>query len=67
MKGNYIKYFDNFGVQNISEEIEKFIGSIYVITNIYRIQAYDLIICGYFLLDLPIAIKFARLYKFILS
>ena len=67
MKGNYIKYFDNFGVQNISEEIEKFLGSIYVITNIYRIQAYDLIICGYFLLDLSIAIKFARLYKFILS
>ena len=67
MKGNYIKYFDNFGVQNISEEIEKFIGSIYVITNIYRIQAYDLIICAYFLLDLSIAIKFARLYKFILS
>ena len=67
MKGNYIKYFDNFGVQNISEEIEKFIGNIYVITNIYRIQAYDLIICGYFLLDLSIAIKFAGLHKFILS
>ena len=67
MKGNYIKYFDNFGVQNISEEIEKFIGNIYVITNIYRIQAYDLIICRYFLLDLSIAIKFAGLHKFILS
>ena len=42
-----ITYFQSFGVQNIPEDIKKFIGN-KNITNIYKIQAYDLIICGYF-------------------
>ena len=44
-------YFDSFGVENIPKKIKKFIGNKNVITNNYRIQAYeayDLIICGYF-------------------
>ena len=42
-------YFDSFGVEHISKEIMKFIGSNKKITNnIYRIQAYDSIMCGYF-------------------
>ena len=41
-------YFDNFGVENIPKEIGKFIGNKIVVTNIYREQAYDLVICGYF-------------------
>ena len=40
--------FDNFGVENIQREIKKFIGKKNFITNIYRIQAYDSIMCGYF-------------------
>ena len=41
-------YFDTFGVENIPKEIKKFIGNKNIITNIYRIQAYDWIRCGYF-------------------
>ena len=43
-----ITYFQSFGVQHIPEDIKKFIGNRNIITNIYKIQAYDLIICGYF-------------------
>ena len=45
-------YFDSFGVEHIPKEILKFIGSSSnnknIITHIYRIQAYDSIMCGYF-------------------
>ena len=40
--------FDSFGVEHIPKEILKFIGNKNVVTNIYRIQAYDSIMCGYF-------------------
>ena len=44
-----IIYFDSFGVELIPKEIIKFIGNNKkIITNIYRIQAYDSIMCGYF-------------------
>ena len=33
---------------HIPKEIKKFIGSKNIITNLYRIQAYDPIMCGYF-------------------
>ena len=41
-------YFDSFGVEHIPKEIKKFIGNKNIITIIYRIQAYDSIMCGYF-------------------
>ena len=41
-------YFDSFGVEHISKEILKFIDNRNIITNIFRIQAYDSIMCGYF-------------------
>ena len=41
-------YFDSFGVEHIPKEIMKFIGNKKIITNTYRIQAYDSIMCGYF-------------------
>ena len=41
-------HFDSFGVEYIPKEIKKFIGNKNIITNIYGIQAYDLIMCGYF-------------------
>ena len=42
-------YFDSFGVEHIPKEIIKFIGNNKKITtNIYRIQACDSIMCGYF-------------------
>ena len=43
-----IIYFDSFGVEHIPREIIKFIARKKIIINIYRIQAYDSIMCGYF-------------------
>ena len=43
-----IIYFDSFGVEQIPIEIMKFIGNKNIITNIFRIQAYESIMCGYF-------------------
>ena len=45
---NNVTYFDSFGVEHIPKEIKKFIGNKNIITNIYGIQAYDSIMCGYF-------------------
>ena len=41
-------YFDFIGVEHIPKEIMKFIVRKKIIINIYRIQAYDSIMCGYF-------------------
>ena len=43
-----VTYFDSFGVEHIPKEIIKFIGNKNIKTNIFRIQAYDSIMCGYF-------------------
>ena len=48
VKNNDITYFDSFRVEHIPKEIKKFIGNKNVIANIFRIQAYDSILCGYF-------------------
>ena len=41
-------YFDIFGAEHIAKEILKNIWNKKIITNIYRIQAYDSIMCGKF-------------------
>ena len=41
-----VTYFDSFGVENIPKEIKNIIGNKNIITNIYRIQTYDSIMCG---------------------
>ena len=52
-----VTYFDSFGVEHIPKEIMKFIARTSfglgsrrkkIIKNIYRIQAFDSIMCGYF-------------------
>ena len=44
-----VTYFDSFAVEHIPKEIMKFIARKKTIRrNIYRIQAYDSIMCGYF-------------------
>ena len=48
VKNTDITYFDRFGVEHIPKEIKKFIGSKNIIANIFRIKAYDSILCGYF-------------------
>ena len=47
-----VTYFDYFGIENIPKEIKKFIGNMIIITNLFRIQAYDSIMCGYFSISL---------------
>ena len=45
---NNVTYFDSFGVEHIPKEIKACINNNKnITTNIFRIQAYDLI-CGYF-------------------
>ena len=48
LKNNEVTYFDSFDVEYIPQEIKKFIGNKDIKTNIFRIQAYDSIMCGYF-------------------
>ena len=48
VKNNEVIYFDSFGVEHIPKEIKKFIGNKDIKANIFRLQAYDSIMCGYF-------------------
>ena len=48
MNGNKVTHFNSFGVEYVAEEIKKFIGSKNIQTNIYRIQACDSVMWGYF-------------------
>ena len=45
---NNVTQFDSFGVEHIPKEIKTFINNKNIKTNIFRIQAYDPIMCGYF-------------------
>ena len=40
--------FDSFGVEYIPKEFKKFINHKNIKRNIFRIQAFDSIMCGYF-------------------
>ena len=40
--------FDSFGVEYIPKEIKKFIENKNIAINIYRVQAYDSLMCRYF-------------------
>ena len=44
---NNVTYSDIFGVEHIPKVIKKLIRSKNIITNIYRIQTYDSIMCGF--------------------
>ena len=48
VNNNNVTYFDSFGVEHIPKEIKAFINNKNIKTNIFRIQAYDSIMCGYF-------------------
>ena len=52
VNNNTATYFDYFGVEHIFIKNIKFIGNKKIITNIYRIQAYDSTMCAIFVLDL---------------
>ena len=48
VSNNDVTYFDSSGVEHIPKEIETFISNKNIKTNIFRIQAYDSIMCEYF-------------------
>ena len=48
VKKNEIVYFDSFGVENIPEEITEFIRNKNIKANIFRVQANNSVMCGYF-------------------
>ena len=49
VNNNDVIYFDSFGVEHIPKDIKAFIDrSLSITTNIFTIQAYDSIMCGYF-------------------
>ena len=43
-----IVYFDSFGVEHVPEEIKEFVGNKNIIVNIFRVQANNSVMCGYF-------------------
>ena len=46
--GDNVSYFDSFVHEYVPKEIKNVIGRKNITTNIYRIQAHDLIMCGCF-------------------
>ena len=48
MNDNDVTYFDYFGVEHILKKIKAFINNKNIKTNIFRIQTYDSVMCGYF-------------------
>ena len=45
---NEIAYFDSFSVEHSPKEIKEFIGNKNIKTNIFRVQANNSVMCGYF-------------------
>ena len=43
-----VAYFDSFGIEHISKEMKIFVNNKSIIANIFRVQAYDSVMCGYF-------------------
>ena len=48
VKNNEVIYFDSLGVEHVPKEIKKFIGHKNIKINIFRIQANNSILSGYF-------------------
>ena len=48
VNNNSVTYFDSFWVEHIPKEIKALINNKNIKTNIFRMQAYDSIMCGYF-------------------
>ena len=51
VKPNYVVYFDSFGVEHIPKEIEHVAGNKEIKANIFRLQAYDSIMCRYYCME----------------
>ena len=51
VKPKYVVYFDRIGIEHIPKEIEHAVGNKEIKANIFRIQAYHSIMCGYFCIE----------------
>ena len=45
---NHVTYFDSFGVEHIPEEVDKFLSGKNITVNIFRLQHFYSIMCGYY-------------------
>ena len=48
VNNNDVPYFDSFGVEHVPKEIKEFFKNKNITANIFRIQAYESVMCGYF-------------------
>ena len=70
MQNNNVTYFDSFDVEHIPKETKTFIKNKNITRNIFRIQAYDSIMYGYFcieFIDFMLAEKTLTEYKNLFS
>ena len=51
VKPKEVIYFDSFGIEHIPSEINKFICNKNIKSNIFRLQPYDSIMCGYYCIE----------------
>ena len=51
VKTNEVIYFDSFGIEHIPKEIEHAIGNKEIKASIFRLQAYDSIMGGYYCIE----------------
>ena len=51
VNNNNVTYFDSSGVEDIPKEIKLSINNKNIKTNIFRIQAYDSVMCRYFCIE----------------
>ena len=51
IKTNEAILFDSFGIEHTPNDINKFIGNKDIKSNIFRLQAYDSIMCGYYCIE----------------
>ena len=48
VNNNDVTYLDSFGVEHIRKKIKEFVKNENIKTNIFRVQAYNSVMCGYF-------------------
>ena len=60
-------YFDSLGVTNIPKKVKRFIGTKNISKNVFIIQAYDSIMCGYFFIGFIEFMLKVNIYQFIFS
>ena len=48
MNNNNVTYFDSFRVKHIPKEIKEFAKNKNITANIFRVEAYDSVMCEYF-------------------